>query len=320
MWKKTTRIAYATGNLSDGYFELIENAFRIIRGTDSIPPNEVYIPSYRISNDEYIPITEIGKNDDSNGVFSNRTSITTVHIPDTVEIIRGGAFYGCTGLSSIIIPKSVTQITDFYYVFLSCTSLTSINVDNNNQIYSSEGGILYNKEKTQVIKAPQGISGHVNIPEGVMSFDSFAFQSCKNITNITLPESLTSIGWTPFRFCSSLTSITIPERVTIIGENSFDSCTNLENITILGIATIGNSAFVACNNLKSISILDVTVIGNNVFSSPNLISINVGNNLVDFGNHIVNTRYNIFWTYYQSITAEQRAGTYLWNGTSWTKN
>jgi hypothetical protein len=91
--EKGTRIAYATGNLSDGYFELNGTAFRIVRGTDSLPPNEVHIPAYRLYNDEYLPITAIGRtNDSSEGVFYGRPFITTVHIPDTVMFIYGGHF------------------------------------------------------------------------------------------------------------------------------------------------------------------------------------------------------------------------------------
>lgn len=300
--KKGTRIAYATGNLSDGYFELNGNAFRIIRGGDSIPPNEVYIPAYRLHNDEYLPITEIGRaNDSSNGVFSGRSFITSVYIPDTVVSIHGGAFYNCTNLTSISIPKSVTNISNIFYAFYT-SSLTSINVNENNTTYASVDGILYNKAKTEVIKSPQGINGHVTIPEGVISFSSYVFDYCKNMTSITLPNSLTSIGWTPFRDCSSLTSITIPE-----------------GITSLGIST-GDSTFTGCTKLSSISILGVTSIGSGVFDYCNSInSITVGNNLVDVGSFNQGTRIPSFWNYYQTITAGQRSGTYTWNGTTWLK-
>jgi hypothetical protein len=257
----------------------------------------VYIPAYRLYNDEYLPITEIGRNNDSNGVFSSRPFITKIHIPDTVKSINGGAFYGCTSLTSITIPKSVTQISNIFYVLRSCTNLTSISVDDENPIYASDGCILYNKTKTELIKAMEGISGDITISEGVMSISVYAFDGCKNITSILIPTTITSLGYGSFRDCTGISSVIIPEGVLSI-EYTFPDCTNLTNISIpSSLTSIGDGTFNYCNSIASIT---------------------VGNNLVNVG-YNNGTRLSSFWNYYQTITAGQRSGTYTWNGIAWSK-
>ena len=148
------------------------------------------------------------------------------------------AFYECKTLASITIPNSVTSIG---YLFWGCTSLTSITVDSGNTNYASEGGILYNKAKTEIVRVPEGISGNVTIPNGVTDIGVMAFANCTSLTSITIPSSITSIGDAAFSDCTSLTSITIPNSVTSIGEWAFGNCTSLTSVTFEG--TIASAQF-----------------------------------------------------------------------------
>ena len=106
------------------------------------------------------------------------------------------AFYNCDRLTSVTLGEGVTSIGD--NAFSGCTGLTSITVNAGNPNYASEGGILYNKVKTTLIRAPEGITGTVTIPVNVTSIGSNAFFGCTGITNITLPDSVTSIGSSAF--------------------------------------------------------------------------------------------------------------------------
>jgi hypothetical protein len=110
----------------------------------------------------------------------------------------------------------------------------------NNQNYASEGGILYNKAKTQLIVYPSA-SGSVTIPEGVTSIGRNAFRGCTSLTGITIPASVTAIGQAAFDECTGLTSITIPEGVTAIGNYAFSYCLSLTNVIFAG--TIASASF-----------------------------------------------------------------------------
>jgi len=160
-------------------------------------------------------------------------ALTTVTfaVGSQLTSIGNNAFDGCTSLTSITIPASVTVIGN--NAFGVCRSLANITVDGKNPNYASEGRILYNKAKTELIKAPPaGISGAVTIPNTVTSIGSWAFRDCTSLTSITIPASVTSIGQLAFQNCTSLASINIPLGVTIIGKNAFFNCTKLTNITV----------------------------------------------------------------------------------------
>ena len=133
-----------------------------------------------------------------------------------------GAFVGCTGLTSITIPNSVTSIGDG--AFDDCTGLTSI-----------------------------------TIPNSITSIGDGAFDGCTGLTSITIPNSITSIEGRTFRGCTGLTSITIPNSVKSIGEYAFYDCTGLTSVTIPNsVTSIGGSAFSGCTGLTSITVCAIT--------------------------------------------------------------
>ncbi len=142
-------------------------------------------------------------------------SNTTIALKEgTVGI--AGAFYGCSGLTSITIPNSVTSIGN--QAFSGCSGLTSI-----------------------------------TIPSSVTNIGLSAFEGCSGLTSITIPNSVTSIGNHAFRGCSGLTSITIPNSVTSIEDNAFYGCSGLTAITIpSSVTNIGWSAFEGCSGLTSV--------------------------------------------------------------------
>ena len=148
--------------------------------------------------------------------FNGCTSLTSVNIPDSVTTIGNYAFNGCTSLTSVNIPDSVTTIGN--YAFAWCASLTS-----------------------------------VTIPDSVATIEECAFISCSSLTNVTIPDSVTLIGSGVFSGCSSLTSVTIPDSVTTIGEDAFSYCSSLTSVTIPdSVTTIGNYAFRICHSLTSV--------------------------------------------------------------------
>ena len=180
------------------------------------------------------------------GAFASCGNLEGITIPDSVVSIGNYAFSGCSSLTSITIPKNVTSIGN--EVFYNCFDLASINVDSDNLAYCSEGGVLYNKEKTEIIRYPKEKEGtSFAIPNGVTSISVGAFADCSSLTSVTIPDSVTSIGDSAFSECSSLTGITIPDGVMEIGSKTFYYCSKMASITIPNsVLIIGENAFEGC--------------------------------------------------------------------------
>ena len=242
--------------------------------------------------------------------FARDKLINTIVIESGVTGIGDYAFYACESLTSILIPNGVVNIGGG--VFYGCTSLISIEVENENENYSSENGVLFNKNKTNLIYCPGGKTGEYIIPNSVTTIEYFAFCSCKNLTLITIPNSVISIQHGAFSDCISLTSITIPNSVIEIGLEVFCRCTSLTSIEVgsenskytskdgvlfnkkerilvrcpegkIGkyvipnnVKGIGIEAFFNCTNLTSIDIPNSVVdIGNGAFSCSNITSLTI---------------------------------------------
>lgn len=123
--------------------------------------------------------------------FLKCTNLTSVIIPDSVENIDSRAFGAC-GITSITIPAGVNRISN--RAFLKCSKLTEIAVSPDNQTYTSEDGVLYNKEKTKLCICPDGKEGVLTIPEGVKYIPADAFGECDGLTKIEIPASLINFG------------------------------------------------------------------------------------------------------------------------------
>ncbi|MDO4363615.1 MAG: leucine-rich repeat domain-containing protein, partial [Clostridia bacterium] len=218
-------------------------------------------------------VTSIGRR-----AFDGCTSLTSVTIGTSVKSIGYCAFLRCSSLISVRIPDSVITIDDSS--FIGCDSLVNIDVDTNNKCYSSVSGVLFNKNKTNLINYPAGNNRTLyTIPNSVTSIGDYAFYGSyrsSSLTGLTIPNSVTSIGNTAFGACSNLTSLIIPNSVTRIGECAFHACYSLTSVTIPdSVTSIGFGAFNGCSSLASVTIPNsVTSILGDVFSGcENLTSV-----------------------------------------------
>jgi len=156
----------------------------------------------------------------------------TYTIPEGVVNVESYAFERCMNLTSVIVSNSVEEIKD--RAFSGCNSLTSIVVSENNPNYSSENGVLFDKNKTTLIQCPGGKVGDYSIPNSVISIGGYAFEDCDSLIAVTIPNSVSSIVYAAFANCSALTKIAIPTSVIAIDYSVFRDCDSLSNVYYSG--------------------------------------------------------------------------------------
>ena len=161
------------------------------------------------------------------------------------------AFILCRQLESITIPDGILSIDSSAFNY--CTSLTSITVDENNTAYCDVDGVLFNRDKTMLIRYPAGkTETEYAVPDSVTSLANTAFWNCSSLTGIKLPDGITSIG-SAFAGCKSLTSMTLPDGVEHIEKLTFSLCRSLTSITIpKSVVHIGYQVFNNCTSLTDI--------------------------------------------------------------------
>ncbi|MCM1055135.1 MAG: leucine-rich repeat domain-containing protein [Bacteroides sp.] len=137
-------------------------------------------------------------------------------IPDIVTYVYGNAFDNCRWLTAVNVHENVEDlgIVPDFGIFDDCYSLEEINVDPNNSKYTSEGGVLYNKDKTDLIRYPaMKESEGFLIPDTVTCIFAYAF-SYSQITSVKLAGSIEDIRNYAFFYCTDLKKIEIGENIT----------------------------------------------------------------------------------------------------------
>lgn len=131
-------------------------------------------------------------------------------------------------------------------------------------------GVHFSDDKTELIAAPQDLSGTYTIPETVSKIRRAAFQNCSNLEWVVLPESLTEIPDNAFEYCKKLIKVEINSSINSIGRQSFSCCDSLKEINLpASLLSIGFQAFVNCTSLEKIAIPDSCKCSERVFEGCN---------------------------------------------------
>jgi hypothetical protein len=243
---------------------------------------------YKINNIERTTVSVTRENDSGYSNLSGDLvipeSVTYDDKTYPVTAIDSYAFWGCSGLTSVTIPNSVTEIGKA--AFARCSGLTAIIVDDENTMYDSRDNCNAIIETTtnKLVAACK----NTTIPNSVTSIGKQAFEGLSEITSIVIPCMVTSIESSAFYGCTGLTDILFPNSLVSIGDYAFYGCTGLTSVNLgISIQKIGASAFRDCNNLTSLTMGNsVYIIGSQAipYSLTSLTITGLGYSSIDIDN------------------------------------
>ena len=199
--------------------------------------------------------------------FQGCTSLTSVVIPNSVTSIDQGVFAGCSALKNVTIPNSVTSIG--YNAFYNCRKFTSVTIpasvtsigNNAFQGCTTLKTLNFNAISCDDFSPPSPPFGDLNIStinfgDSVQRIPAHFVCGLENMKSLTIPNSVTSIGDYAFDGCFGLTNITFGESLEIIGNSAFYGCEGLTSLVFpQSLTSIQEKAFRDCSNIVNVKCL-----------------------------------------------------------------
>ena len=188
-------------------------------------------------------------------------------VPDFVSSIGLCAINGCNGLTSLVIPKSVTVIEKDNFEL--CEQLASLVVEQGNPMFDSRdncNAIIVTATNTLV----HGCNSS-SIPDSIEVIADSAFSQRRNLSHIAIPDSVVYIGEFAFLGCYSLEGEIKLQGIHQVTRSCFDGCSRLKKVTIDGgIESVESGAFASCSMLSDVVITEGTkYIGSYAFDNCN---------------------------------------------------
>ena len=214
---------FTSGGISYNVLSPEEHTVEVVAQSNAVYHGNINIPSSVVYEDSTYDVVALGE-----WAFYG-ASLSGVSIPPSVTQIKESCFRDASGLATINIPASVTNVETWAF---AATGLNAINVDEDNADYISINGILFSKDTSTLVECPRGKSGVITLPQATRIISPCAFFECRSITGVSLPEGLVCIDFWAFMEATRLNNIVIPSSVSCIGVNLFGGCSSLTNITI----------------------------------------------------------------------------------------
>lgn len=195
------------------------------------------------------PVTAI-----ADSVFANRSSITEITLPRSIETIGKDAFRYATSLKKINIPAKVKVIPEG--AFFKCPALATVTVNQDNQSYvNGTAGIVLSKDKKTLVLYPAGLKEQsFTIPGSIEEIAPYAFCSAENLISVGLSTKLRKIGDCAFLFAYNIDCIVIPSNVTEISASAFSNTGIRIAVIGEGVKKLDCNLFYNCAHLERIVI------------------------------------------------------------------
>jgi hypothetical protein len=235
-----------------GCMELVK--INIPKGLKIIQPN-VFTTCRKLANVDLAHVYAIGE-----GAFAWCSALTAVDLSN-LQSIGDMAFFHCENLASIKITALLVEIGR--EAFGQCYGFKGFDVDKNNPSYSSENGVLYDKEQTTlIVYPPMKDEEEFTVPQTINTIAAYAFNGSAftaidlaNVKTIRHDAFLNShlksvdlagvegaIEESTFSGSKDLASVKIPEAITSIGDSVFSGCTALETVEAAAVVPYAISA------------------------------------------------------------------------------
>jgi len=148
-------------------------------------------------------ITALGDN-----LFYDCQSLKQIILHPAITSVGNNTFRNCQALDTVHIPEKLISIRES--AFSGCIALSGITVSEQNPVYASASGILFDKNRETLIRYPAGKTGaSYSIPNSVTRISSYAFDGCTYLNRLSVPATVTSIDSSAFHGNTATSEIQI---------------------------------------------------------------------------------------------------------------
>lgn len=203
--------------------------------------------------------------------FQKCSMLSSVILPNTLEAIDSGAFKDCA-ITSIVIPASVTFC---HRSAFDCSVFTGFVVENGNTSYSAVEGVLFNADKTELLRYPIAkTASSYTVPDGVITIGAYSFEGVLYLLKVIFADTVKEVDACAFDGVQ-LTEVTLSQSLEVISRSAFED-TQIRVIALPeSLITIDASAF-AGTAITSVTIpQNVESLSTNAFPVKTMVSYTV---------------------------------------------